>query len=226
MTAHTYTIMLVDVPGQVNPGDANALSAPIQQRVAAVLGNWMQTTCGRASHGGDVWSSRILWGNPTPPAPALVGGVSATSPAVENIIMYFVPENSMSAIDGMRAYHPPPSSGSGIITGYTVFETRGGHATLAGSEVYTRRVAETIPTTRGVAISDADFGRALAQTAFHEMMHNQQHIGEALHRGNGLAGSNQPLSTEPSDQNYHQMASQLHNYVPQYRGGVNNYRVV
>jgi len=61
--------------------------------------------------------------------------------------------------------------------------------------------------------------RALANLAFHEMMHNKLHLGESLHKQGGLAVDTIDSSMRPSDGNIKAMAGALMTKRPQWTGG-------
>jgi len=60
---------------------------------------------------------------------------------------------------------------------------------------------------------------ALANLAFHEMMHNKLHMGEDLHKYGGLAAATIDSSMRPSDANIKAMAEALKTKRPQWTGG-------
>ena len=61
--------------------------------------------------------------------------------------------------------------------------------------------------------------RALANLAFHELMHNKLHLGAAMHKHGGLAAATMNSSMRPSEGNIKAMAGALMTKRPQWTGG-------
>jgi hypothetical protein len=60
---------------------------------------------------------------------------------------------------------------------------------------------------------------ALANLAFHEMMHNKLHLGPSLHAQGGLASGTVDSSMRPSEANIKAMAGALMTKRPQWTDG-------
>lgn len=124
------------------------------------------------------WFSRIVPSGTM----AMVSWTSSAPASIQNteLLVYFVRSSMESVVRGMPG--GPGSAGSG--DGLTAFTN-----SLSASEVY-------VSSSRSY----------LAEMAFHELMHNKLHLGDAaLHARNGLASVPLTAGTSPSTQNISQM---------------------
>ncbi len=137
------------------------------------------------------WFGRIVPSGTT----AMVSWVSAAPPSIQatELLVYFVRGSLESVVRGLPG--GPGTSGSG--DGLTAWS-----GSLTASEVY-------VSSSRSY----------LAEMAFHELMHNKLHLGDAaLHSRNGLAHIPVTAGTSPSTQNVTQMRGALSNSQPQWTG--------
>ena len=138
------------------------------------------------------WFSRIVSGDTT----ASVSWTSSAPGSIRDneLLVYFV-RSSMDSI--VRALPGGPGS-AGNGDGFTAWA-----GDLTASEVY-------VSSSRSY----------LAEMAFHELMHNKLHLGDAaLHSRNGLAHIPVTAGTTPSQQNITQMRAALNNNQRQWTGG-------
>lgn len=127
---------------------------------------------------------------------AVVSFVAANpQPAPNELMVYFCSENwhVVSQLPGASAINI--EAGGGL----TVW-----NQSVTGSDVAADGKMEPI---------------ALANLAFHEMMHNKLHLGEELHQYGGLAAATIDSSMRPSQANIKAMAGALKNKRPQWVGG-------
>ncbi len=137
------------------------------------------------------WFSQIVPSGTT----AVVSWTSSAPASIQNheMLVYFVPSSLESVVRGMPGGPGTAGSGDGL-TAWT--------SSLTASEVY-------VNSSRGY----------LAEMAFHELMHNKLHLGDAaLHARNGLARIPVTAGTSPSAQNKSQMRTALSNNQPQWTG--------
>jgi hypothetical protein len=124
-------------------------------------------------------------------------GQNATSAAHSNLLVYFVPSSTESVIVGS------PHFRGGVRTDLAGFTLHPPHASgQAASEVY---VGE-----HNGSLTD------MAITVFHEAMHNQLYLGDAMHSHGGAAGS---PGTVPNTQNITEMAQHIRVRRSQWTGG-------
>lgn len=137
------------------------------------------------------WFGRIVPSGTT----AVVSWVSATPASIQasELLVYFVKNSLESVVRGMPG--GPGSAGTG--DGLTAWTN-----SLTASEVY-------VSSSRSY----------LAEMAFHELMHNKLHLGDAaLHSRNGLATVPVTAGTSPSTQNITQLRAALNTSQPQWTG--------
>lgn len=135
------------------------------------------------------WFSQIVPSGTT----AVVSWTSSAPASIQNseLLVYFVRSSMESVVRGLPG--GPGSSGSG--DGLTAWA-----GSLTASEVY-------VSSSRSY----------LAEMAFHELMHNKLHLGDAaLHARNGLARVPVIAGTRPSAQNKSQMRAALNNSQSQW----------
>lgn len=137
------------------------------------------------------WFSQIVPSGTT----AVVSWTSSAPATIQNneMLVYFVRSSMDSVVRGMPGGPGTAGSGDGL-TAWT--------SSLTASEVY-------VSSSRSY----------LAEMAFHELMHNKLHLGDAaLHARNGLAHIPVTAGTSPSAQNKSQMRAALNNSQPQWTG--------
>ena len=137
------------------------------------------------------WFSQIVPSGTT----AMVSWTSSVPATIQNseMLVYFVRSSMDSVVRGMPGGPGTAGSGDGL-TAWT--------SSLTASEVYVS--------------SSSSY---LAEMAFHELMHNKLHLGDAtLHARNGLAHIPVTAGTSPSTQNKAQMRAALSNSQPQWTG--------
>jgi hypothetical protein len=196
----TFTIKLVDC---VNlHGSPPGLSAAISGSVVGLLHNWFQRVLGEMQHSRGHWDLQIGWRSP---AAAQVEGRDAGAPDVANLILYFVPGPTSGALNCMDGYTRPDR----MKLGWTVIGNN-----LVGSEIYVDRHRNSDQRAQHVA-----------QTAFHEAMHNMRRAGNDLHREDGLAHDDPDtggaeIGTDPSPDNIRRLAAAIGHTPPQYATGL------
>ena len=139
------------------------------------------------------WFTRIV--NSTSYTASVSWTSSVPSSIQDNELLVYFVESSLDSV--VRAL-PGGPGGSGGGDGFTAWANN-----LTASEVYVNR-------SRGY----------LAEIAFHELMHNKLHLGDAaLHARNGMARVPVTAGTSPSDQNVTQMRAKLGTNRRQWTGG-------
>jgi hypothetical protein len=142
------------------------------------------------------WFNQIT--NGTSYGTAAVSWVTAAPASIggHELLVYFVRDSMDSIIAAM------PGGGRGTGDGFTAWSS-----SVTGSEVY-------VSSSRGY----------LAEMAFHELMHNKLHLGDAaLHAKNGLAHVPVTAGTTPSSSNVTDMKNALSTSQPQWTGGWSAY---
>ena len=137
------------------------------------------------------WFSQIVPSGTT----AIVSWTSSVPASIQSseLLVYFVRSSMDSVVRGMPGGPGMAGNGDGL-TAWT--------SSLTASEVY-------VSSSRSY----------LAEMAFHELMHNKLHLGDAaLHARNGLARSPVTAGASPSTQNRSQMRAALNNSQPQWTG--------
>lgn len=137
------------------------------------------------------WFGRIVPSGTT----AMVSWISAAPSSISDteLLVYFVRSSMDSVVKGL----PGGSRNTGSGDGFTAWA-----GDLTASEVYVN--------------SSQSY---LAQMAFHELMHNKLHLGDAaLHSQNGLAHIPVTAGASPSPENITQMRGALNNSFRQWTG--------
>lgn len=215
MAVHTYVVRLVDIDKKTNYGvnsDAN--------EVCRCLKTWYTSVCQKASSGSDTWNADVQWLD-SPPA-ARPKDSNAGAAFSVNMMIYFVlsPQQSVIAMHPANNGKLPDASvfSDHNDVGLTWFRTApNGAVTVDISEVYVSR-CRTLQGNERLAL-------VLARTAFHESMHNQLALGDALHQGNGHGFADaDPTGTLPTAGNIDTMAAKIATLRPQWEEGFQTYK--
>lgn len=138
------------------------------------------------------WFNQIT--NGTSYGTAAVSWVTSAPSSIggHELLVYFVRDSMDSILVSM------PGGGRGTGDGFTTWSSN-----VTGSEVYV-----------------SNSRQYLAEMAFHELMHNKLHLGDAaLHAKNGLAHIPVTAGTVPSSSNISDMKNALSTSQPQWTGG-------
>jgi hypothetical protein len=203
MAGNTYVVRLIDCDKDTKSGVGGDADA-----VRTLLTTWYAAVCQQASS----WSADVKWlDNP----PVQLPGQDPGSPFVVNMILFFV----LTPMDSVIKLYPAVPKNflaealkDPTTVGQTINQNVTGGQPIRGiSEVYVTRCRLN---------ADQDpLPLKLARTGFHESMHNQLNLGDALHKGRTGFAASVPTGDSPNAVDLKLMADRLGTLIPQWLDG-------
>jgi hypothetical protein len=171
---------------------------------------WYTQVCQKASSATDTWGADVQWLDKPPGAAP--PGQDTGDPLVINMLVYFVTSPRDSVIRlfsnaGSAAVNAIPASYIGL----TFVPGAGVASPRTTSEVYILRTT--------AATNGASNQLALARCAFHESMHNQLNLANALHSGRTKFAAAAPSGDSPDGTELTLMANSIGTLRPQWIDG-------